>query len=237
MAPVAVGVLALLLILLVVRGLAYADAKVLFRILRYFGAAGLGCNGFAGADRPSGACPISWEHGMGIRDGWTCLARRMATFFRWTQSSSVHVRRIEFDRTNWVEMQLDHETGAMNGMVLKGPHAGDAARSDRSRGDSGALWRSGSGQDQESARLIEAYLDRRFGSEWRSEPAENTASPRRETMSRDEAFKILGLKEGATEEEIRNAHRRLMMQIHPDRGGSDYLAAKINQARDILLGN
>jgi hypothetical protein len=124
----------------------------------------------------------------------------------------------------------------MNGTVLKGPHAGDAL-DQIDRPGILELYGEAAADDPESARLIEAYLDRRFGPEWRSEQAENSASPGREAMSRDEAFKILGLKEGATEEEIRNAHRRLMMQIHPDRGGSDYLAAKINQARDILLGN
>jgi curved DNA-binding protein CbpA len=54
-------------------------------------------------------------------------------------------------------------------------------------------------------------------------------------MSRTEALKVLGLEEGATEEQIRAAHKRLMLQIHPDKGGTSYLAAKINEAKDVLL--
>jgi DnaJ family protein C protein 19 len=63
-------------------------------------------------------------------------------------------------------------------------------------------------------------------------PPPRTGGP----MSRAEAYQVLGLKSGATEAEIRDAHRRLMMAAHPDHGGSDWLATRINQARDLLLG-
>jgi DnaJ homolog subfamily C member 19 len=68
--------------------------------------------------------------------------------------------------------------------------------------------------------------------------AAGTPPPRRQTsaMSRTEAYEVLGLKTGASAEEIHGAHRRLMRMAHPDTGGSDWLASRINQARDVLLG-
>ena len=63
-----------------------------------------------------------------------------------------------------------------------------------------------------------------------------SSPPRSGPMTRDEAYAVLGLRPGASEPDIRNAHRRLMRGAHPDAGGSDWLAARINQARDILLG-
>jgi DnaJ family protein C protein 19 len=74
----------------------------------------------------------------------------------------------------------------------------------------------------------------------RDEPAPPNAPPppRRDqpAMSRDEALKVLGLGTDAGEDDIRAAHRRLMLQNHPDKGGSDYLASKVNEAKDVLLG-
>lgn len=68
----------------------------------------------------------------------------------------------------------------------------------------------------------------------RSEPPSGRA---RTPMSRDEALKVLGLRPDATEEDVRAAHRRLILQNHPDKGGSDYLASKINEAKDVLLSS
>ncbi len=55
-------------------------------------------------------------------------------------------------------------------------------------------------------------------------------------MTRSEALKVLGLEQNASESEVRAAHRRLIQQTHPDKGGTSYLAAKINEAKDVLIG-
>ena len=70
----------------------------------------------------------------------------------------------------------------------------------------------------------------------RKPPGMRGSPPAPGPLSRTEAYEVLGLKPGADEAAIRAAHRRLMQGAHPDRGGSDWLAARINQARDVLLG-
>lgn len=141
--------------------------------------------------------------------------------------------------TDWLEMELNHDTGEMRGRVLKGMFEGKSLQ-ELSDDDALSLYAEAGASDSETARLLEAYFDRRLGTGWRTKAQENTSSQQRprssSAMTRDEAYRVLGLSPGATEEEIRAAHHRLMLNLHPDRGGSDYLAAKINEAKEVLLG-
>ncbi|MFN3400853.1 MAG: DnaJ domain-containing protein, partial [Ferrovibrio sp.] len=95
--------------------------------------------------------------------------------------------------------------------------------------------------DNQAAALLEAYLDRSIGEDWRERAAQGdageAASPAQSgTLTREQAWEVLGLQPGANDAEIRTAHRRLMKKFHPDQGGSTYLAAQINRAKDLLLG-
>ena len=236
MGPIALGIAALILVLMLIRALVTTDPKTLVRIVRYTGAMGLGVItvllALTGRMAPAlflGS--MAWGLATGGHiwpAGWLHYSGG-----HWGKRASSGATSV---RANWVEMQLDHETGEMHGTVLKGAHAGTAL-DQIDRVQIVAIYREAAADDPESARLIEAYLDRRFGPEWRAELGGETRTPDSEPMSRDEALKVLGLKHGASEDEVRSAHRRLMLQIHPDRGGSDYLAAKINQARNALLSS
>jgi len=143
--------------------------------------------------------------------------------------------------TSFLRMTLDHDTGSMEGTVLRGRFAG-MRLDELGPGDLLALLRECRAEDEEGARLLEAYLDR-IRPDWRDELAgERTSSaggggtrPASGDMSVEEAYAILGLSSGADDEAIKEAHRRLMVKLHPDHGGSDYLATKINRARDVLL--
>jgi hypothetical protein len=140
-------------------------------------------------------------------------------------------------RTRFLAMRLDHATGAMDGEVLSGPFAGhrlpDLDLDSLLR--MLELYRESDGQ---SASLLETYLDRERGVDWRNRDPGGTGHQARDTggpMGETEAWSILGLKPGSDAGVIRAAHRRLMQKLHPDRGGSDYLAAKINEAKRVLL--
>jgi hypothetical protein len=142
-------------------------------------------------------------------------------------------------RTGALEMELDHDTGEMDGRVRGGQFSG-ARLSGLGREDLLTLYAELSG-DAESRAVLEAYLDRRFP-DWRAEAGGGSGHGERgrddfEQMSREEAYQILGLQPGASDEEIHHAWRRMMKKVHPDSGGSAFLAAKINAAKDLLLGS
>ncbi len=139
--------------------------------------------------------------------------------------------------TDHLEMELDHDTGEMRGRVLKGLFK-DRDIESLSPADMALLWQDCRHTDPPSAQIIEVYLDRTYPS-WREDMARGEHDMSRGPdgrMTIEEAHEILGLKQGASEEEIRRAHRDLMLKLHPDRGGSTYLAAKINEAKDVALG-
>jgi hypothetical protein len=138
--------------------------------------------------------------------------------------------------TPYLRMSLDHDTGAMTGTVLAGSFSGMRLEEMR-QADLLDLLRQCRAADEEGARLLEAYLDR-LHPDWRDDLAGGQGAPPRagsSDMTVEEAYEVLGLEPGASEAQVRAAHHRLMMQLHPDHGGTDYLATKINRARDVLL--
>jgi hypothetical protein len=133
--------------------------------------------------------------------------------------------------TAMLSMRLDPASGTLSGRVLRGLQAGRDL-SDLSPEDLRALLTEAAAEDAESVPLLEAWLDRAHPG-WRGGHAGDGAPA---APDRAEALAILGLAEGATEAEIRGAHARLMRAVHPDAGGSDWLAARLNAARDTLIG-
>ena len=138
-------------------------------------------------------------------------------------------------RSNYVEMILDHDTGDIDGGFLRGEFAGKGL-AELNQEELVSAYGELCQKDPQGAQLLQAYLDRRFP-DW-DEGADRGAGEfgGGGPITRDEAYEILGLGPGAAEADIRAAHRRLMKKLHPDQGGSTVLAAKVNQAKDFLLG-
>ena len=134
--------------------------------------------------------------------------------------------------TEYLRMSIDHDSGQMAGRVLKGEFAGMNVE-DMDLEDLRRL-HTACADDPQSVSVLEAFLDRTF--DWRDDPQSRSASSAGGQMTREEALSILDLSDDATPDNIIEAHRRLMQRVHPDRGGSDYLAAQINRAKDVLLG-
>jgi DnaJ-domain-containing protein 1 len=130
---------------------------------------------------------------------------------------------------------LDHDSGQLQGRFVAGPHAGRSL----DEFDLPQLAAITQDLDSDSLALLESYLDRRFPS-WRQHAERDAAGGQRRAapsskMTNEEAYQILGLQPGAGRDEIGRAHRALMKKLHPDQGGSTYLAARVNEAKDTLL--
>ena len=229
--PILLGVAVLILLLWAGSAFSKADPKQAARLVRYIGGAAaliasafLLLRGAIGIAIPVGAV------GLGLL-GWislwpTNLAGRM-------RKSAGKVSRV---RSAFLEMELDHDSGAMRGFVLAGRYEGKSLDAIDAPTLIGLL----SEIDGDSRELLMTYLDRREP-RWREHAQQNAGAGRGSDvspsgkMTEQEAYQVLGLQPGATEEEIGRAHRSLMKKLHPDQGGSTYLAARVNQAKDVLL--
>jgi hypothetical protein len=228
MGPIIIGVVVLLIALWAMHGFARIDPKTLVQVLRksggiaaLAGAVFLTARGQVGLAVPLGFAGLSL---LGWVPGMASLTKRMSRSTG--QTSQV--------RSDFVEMELDHDTGAMRGRILKGRMEGvtlDAL-------DVTTLMSLLPEIDDESRALLMAYLDRREPT-WREHADAGSATGPGDVnsgkMTEEEAYQILGVQPGASAADIGRAHRALMKKLHPDQGGSTYLAARVNQAKDLLL--
>jgi hypothetical protein len=237
MAYFLVGLAVLVLLLVVARRFVATDPRKLAAVTRKAGGiAALAAGGFLIL---RGALPIAIPL---VMFGLALMGRGSGFGFggpfgstRKTAGQKSHIK------TDRLEMELDHDSGHMDGQYLAGRFAGRklSTLSDR---EAIELFDELQQPGAPEAAVLEAYLNWRLPG-WRGDDAGEEAQeePRRgrarsNRMSAEEAYALLGIKRGASEEEIRQAHRRLMMKVHPDQGGSTYLAARINEAKEVLLG-
>jgi hypothetical protein len=234
------GFCLLIALLLVGRTLVNADPRNLAKIIRYGGAGLLGS--VAAFFTLTGRLVLAWPFalmalavlGVRGRSPFAGFGFPGGGFGR-RPSSGQHSEI----STRCLRMTLDHDTGAMSGRVLDGPHRGSelAALSFHQLTE---IYRYLEQEDSEGATLLATYLARERDEEWRAwqdgdGPAGDPPPHPEGAMTTDEALKILGLELGATLAEVKSAHKRLMKKMHPDQGGSTYLASKINRAKEILL--
>jgi hypothetical protein len=229
MPAVLLGVIVLLMLLWALKAFTRADPRIVVRSVRtgagiaaLAGAVAFALTGREGIALPLGIGGLSL---LGLWPGMISLMQR-------AQKTPGQVSRV---RSAFLEMELDHDSGAMRGRILAGPHEGAALDSLDVPTLVGLL----TDIDEESRALLATYLDRRKPG-WRADAQGDAAAgqggaPPTGPMTQEEAYQILGLQPGASTGEIIRAHRTLMKRLHPDQGGSTYLAARVNAAKDVLL--
>ena len=227
------GLLILVLVLWGANAYSKADPKMLAKVLRPSG----GILAVAAAvfiffrGHPEVAIPLGLT-GLGLL-GWGPFAS--TGWFQRTQKTPGQVSRV---RSPFVEMELDHDSGAMRGTILAGLHQGVSLDSLDLRTLLGLL----AEFDADSSALLAAYLDRREPG-WREHAQDGATAgqgsdsgpARSGKMTEEQAYQVLGVPPGSDAAEVKRAHRALMKKLHPDQGGSTYLAAQINEAKEILL--
>lgn len=239
MIPIIAGVLLLWLSSLLLREFLRASPSAVARGMRQGG--GIIALVVAMAMLLSGRIEVAVA--LGLLGFWLARGARAPNWSRFGVFGQGKPGRVSRVRSAMIEMELDHATGSMTGTVLAGDFEG--GRLDNlSRGQCLSLFAQCLSSDPEGARLLEAYFDRRFpgwrragqdqrdargGYDFRSSPS------RPGSMSEDEAYELLGLAKGASREQIARAHRTLMKKFHPDHGGSTDLAARVNEAKDVLM--
>lgn len=225
------GLAALLVILLALRGFTRANVAAMARQIRIV--AGVAALAAAAALALRGL--ISWSAPLAAFGLWMLFGGGGAPLGQPGKTLGQGSRVA----TDYLEVELDHDTGAIRGRVLKGRFA-EREFETMAPAELATLWQECRFSDTQSAQIVEAYLDSIHPS-WRDDMARadaraGSAAASSGAMTREQAYEVLGLAPGAGEEEIRRAHRELMLKLHPDLGGSSYLAAKINLAKDVLLG-
>jgi len=231
MVTVIFGVVVLALLLMALNAFARANPRTLVPVVKMVGGVGaLGGAAFLAVRGQFGiAIPLGFA-GLGLL-GW--LPFGPAGIFQRTQKSPGQVSRV---RSAFMEMELDHDSGDMRGRILAGQYEGVTLDVLDVKTLTGFL----AEIDEESRALLIAYLDRREP-RWRDDVQADAAAGQARSswdsgkMTDEEAYQILGVHPGASAQEIGHAHRTLMKKLHPDQGGSTYLAARVNEAKDVLL--
>ena len=227
------GLAALLLFLIAARAYTMANPQVLVRQLRI----GAGVAALAGAGFLVFRGLIGYAMSMAALGSWLLWGTGGLPWGGFPSSPTKSQGQTSRVVTDHLEVELDHDTGAIRGQVRKGTFAGRELEG-LAPLEMAQLWQDCRFADPQSAQILEVYLDRVHPT-WREDlsrrEGEDGAGTSSGKMTREQALEVLGLKPGASEDDIRRAHRELMMKVHPDHGGSTFLAAKLNEAKDVLL--